>query len=68
MNNLYQVLRKKEMDFERVRREIEALQFVIPLLTDDAERQASPVSAIQSRRSGTAGSKRWSGEREPFSI
>ena len=38
MRDLYQVLRQKEMDLERIRREIEALRSVIPLLTDESER------------------------------
>jgi hypothetical protein len=37
MKDLYQVLRQKEMDIERVRRELEALRFVIPLLAEDAD-------------------------------
>ena len=32
MKDLYQVLEQKKMEIERVRREIEALHFVIPLL------------------------------------
>ena len=38
MRDLYQVLRQKEMDLERIRREIEALRSVIPLLSDESER------------------------------
>ena len=68
MHDVYQVLRQKQMDFERVRKEIEALQFVIPLLAEDAERQTVPVTALQSRGSGTGGTKGWSAERKPFSI
>jgi hypothetical protein len=37
MKDPYQVLSQKEMDIERVRREIEALHFVIPLLAEDAD-------------------------------
>jgi hypothetical protein len=57
MHDLYQVLRQKEMDLERVRNEIEALKFVIPLLREEADRteRVSPVSAVQSRRSGPRG-------------
>jgi len=36
MKDLYQVLSQKETDIERVRREIDALHFVIPLLAEDA--------------------------------
>ena len=53
LNDLYQVLRQKEMDIERVRKEIEALQFVIPMLADDGIDSPSPVSALPSRRTGT---------------
>ena len=35
MKDAYKVLREKEQDVERVRREIEALRAVIPLLADD---------------------------------
>ena len=35
MKDPYQVLRQKETDIERVRKEIEALRFVIPLLAEN---------------------------------
>jgi hypothetical protein len=35
MKDPYRVLREKEHDVERVRKEIQALQTVIPLLSDD---------------------------------
>jgi hypothetical protein len=63
MKDPYQVLSQKEMDIERVRREIEALHFVIPLLAEDADwierGQASPPSDSQFRGTGTAGVKGW---------
>ena len=37
MKDLYTVLREKEIDLMRVRAEIEALRFVIPLLAEGAE-------------------------------
>jgi hypothetical protein len=38
MKNIYEVLREKEMDLARLRIEVEALRFVVPLLADqDAE-------------------------------
>ena len=37
MKDLSQVLRQKEMAIERVRNEIKALRFVIPLLAEDAD-------------------------------
>ena len=58
MKDLSQVLSQKERDIERVRREIEALQFVIPLLAEDADwienGLAPPLSASQFRGTGTA--------------
>ena len=38
MKDLYQVLSEKQLGIERVRREIDALLFVIPLLAEDANR------------------------------
>ncbi len=35
MKDLHQVLSQKQRDIERVRREIDALLFVIPLLAED---------------------------------
>jgi hypothetical protein len=61
MKDPYQVLGQKEMDIERVRREIEALRFVIPLLAEDADwiddGLASPGS--HSRETGFATAKGW---------
>lgn len=70
MKDLSQVLSQKERDVERVRKEIEALHFVIPLLAEDADRiehgLASPRSASQSRGTGTAGVQGWPrGEHQP---
>ena len=57
MRDLYQILRQKELDIERIRREIEALQSVIPLLSDDIDRgekgrPAFVSTTSQSRRNG----------------
>ena len=60
MRDLYQVLRQKEMDLERIRREIEALRSVIPLLSDESERSergrptlsSSPVATHPRRTTG----------------
>ncbi len=41
MRDIYQVLYRKERQLEQVRREVEVLKFVIPLLQDE-----SPVSII----------------------
>jgi hypothetical protein len=63
MKDLYQLLSQKEMDIERVRREIEALHFVIPLLAEDADwidnGLASPRSTSQFRGTGTTGVQEW---------
>jgi hypothetical protein len=48
MTNLYQVLRQKEMDIDRLRKEIEALQLVIPLLVEDTQPVSAPVSSSRS--------------------
>jgi hypothetical protein len=37
MKDPSQILRQKEMDIERVRRQIEALHFAIPLLAEDQD-------------------------------
>jgi len=41
MRNVYELLRHKELDLERVRSEVKALRAVVPLLT---ERDDTPVS------------------------
>jgi hypothetical protein len=38
MKDLHEVLSQKQRDIERVRREIDTLLFVIPLLAEDADR------------------------------
>lgn len=37
MKDLFQVLYQKEMDIQRVRKEIEALHYVIPLLAENED-------------------------------
>ena len=67
MKDPYQVLSQKEMDIERVRREIEALRFVIPLLAENADwvedGLASPGS--HSRETGIATAKGWQQREQP---
>jgi len=70
MKDVYQVLSQKEGDIERVRKEIEALHFVIPLLAEEADwvehGLASPRSASQFRGTGTASANSWPRrERQP---
>jgi len=36
MKNIYEVLREKELDLARLRTEVEALRFVVPLLADQS--------------------------------
>ena len=36
MKNIFEVLREKEIDLARVRTEVEALRFVVPLLIDQS--------------------------------
>jgi len=55
MKDLYQVLRQKELDIERIRKEIEALRFVTPLLSEDTAadknaRTSSVATPFESRR------------------
>jgi hypothetical protein len=60
MKDLFQVLSQKEMDIERVRKEIKALHFVIPLLSEDADWSAHGValrSVSQLGGTGTPGVK-----------
>ena len=43
MNDIDELLRKKESDLERVRQEIESLQIVVPLLSDDIPSDELPA-------------------------
>jgi hypothetical protein len=49
MKDVFELLRKKEMDLCRVRQEIESLRLVIPLLVEDIEQRetTSPSSTTQ---------------------
>lgn len=55
MKDLFQVLRKKELDIERVRKEIEALHFVIPLLAEEADWIENGLTPPRFRATGTTG-------------
>jgi hypothetical protein len=68
MRDLSQVLEQKRMELERVRREIEALHLVIPLLAEDADWiddwLALPASQFRGR--GPASARGWPrSERQP---
>jgi hypothetical protein len=45
MRNLTEVLRNKEEELDRVRKEVEALRLVAPLLGEDADRPTSAEPA-----------------------
>lgn len=50
MKDIYQVLREKELAIARVRQEVEALRFCVPMLADDdATVNASPRTAPSSK-------------------
>ncbi|MGC1223227.1 MAG: hypothetical protein WA872_15740 [Candidatus Sulfotelmatobacter sp.] len=58
MKDISQVLSQKEMDIERVRKEIKALHFVIPLLAENGywfeNGLAPPLSVSEFRGTRTA--------------
>ncbi|MGA2923724.1 MAG: hypothetical protein ABSE28_21690 [Candidatus Sulfotelmatobacter sp.] len=59
MKNPYQVLEQKKTDIERVRREIEALHLVIPLLAEapDWIESGLPLPVRQFPETGSAAAK-----------
>ena len=61
MQDLYQVLDQKNTEIERVRREIEALHFVIPLLAENADwvENGLALPGSHSRETGIATAKGW---------
>jgi hypothetical protein len=61
MKDLYQVLEQKKTEIERVRREIEALHFVIPLLAENADwvENGLTLPDSHSRETGIATAKGW---------
>jgi hypothetical protein len=50
MKDLYEILRQKEMAIERIRKEIAALKFVVPLLGDDGETRRTSESPSSWRK------------------
>ena len=53
MKDIYQVLREKEQQVARVRKEVEALRFCAPLLAEAGEGQAS------ANQNGSVPANRW---------
>jgi len=47
MKDVYQMLEQKQADLDRVRRELESLQLIVPLLSEDATEEPArkPTSA-----------------------
>ena len=46
MRDVYQVLYRKERQLEQLRREVEVLKVVIPLLVDAADVPSMPVAGV----------------------
>ncbi len=44
MKHVYEILRQKQVAIERIRKEIAALQFVVPLLVDDGDNRRTGES------------------------
>jgi hypothetical protein len=67
MKDLYQVLEQKKTEIERVRREIEALHFVIPLLAENADwvENGLALPGSHSRETGIATAKGWQRREQP---
>jgi hypothetical protein len=55
MKDVYQVLEQKKTELERVRTEIKALHFVIPLLAEEADWIENGLAPPRFRATGTAG-------------
>jgi len=45
MKDVYEILRQKEVAIERIRKEIAALKFVVPLLSDDGDTRRTGESS-----------------------
>ena len=55
MRDIYQLLREKEQRIEQVRKEVEALRAVLPLLADQSD---DPIASILSGHPGPV-NKQW---------
>ena len=49
MRDIYQVLREKELAVARVRQEVEALRFCLPMLTEGDTATSAPSAATSNR-------------------
>ena len=43
MKDIYEVLRQKEAEYERLTKEVQALRIVAPLLEDELQIEAQPI-------------------------
>ena len=59
MKDPYELLREKETVILQLRREIEALHCVIPLLLDDLDQADDETSELQAPGTGTDGNRSW---------
>ncbi|MGE5205576.1 MAG: hypothetical protein ACM3PW_08170 [Chlamydiota bacterium] len=54
MRDIYQVLYRKERQLEQLRKEVEVLKIVIPLLQDDSVAPSMPMAVIPFERARIA--------------
>jgi hypothetical protein len=58
MKNIYDVLRQKELEVERLKKEIDALRTVLPLLMEEKEQAAgTPATGTKTYTSSQQGSE-----------
>ncbi len=54
MKNIYDVLRQKELEVERLKKEIEALRIVAPMLMDEKDQSAATATATTTTKAYTS--------------
>ena len=68
MKNVYEVLRQKELEISRLKKELAALRVAVPLLSDEADNDDKPILDVSSAVNTTPqpdhsgwddGAKRW---------
>lgn len=61
MKNVYEVLRQKEQEQARVQREIECLQIVAPLLSEEKDKDAKEIGMAKAAAADSIAEsvKRW---------